>query len=254
MMPTYYRRFTMRFDNGHTASALHVPEDPDPTLILDNLRMTDTRPTIFITGGASLMSPEDIKRTNDIIKAVAEFAHQHHITILDGGTESGVMQMIGDARRNFAYSFDLVGVSPLGKVSYPGYKNPNEEGFLEDSHSHFVLVDATTWGDESRTLLTLTRTLSGNGTHPAVGILINGGTIAKQEVYLAATREYHLPMLVLEGSGRAADDIANAFKTGRANQRILQAILAGGDIQLVATHEGPEAMRAKLKQRFNVEA
>ena len=71
-----------------------------------------------------------------------------------------------------------------------------------------------------------------------------------QEVYLATTHERKMSIIVLEGSGRAADDISTAFRTGKANQKILQAILAGGDIQLVGTIEGPDAMRAKLVAKF----
>jgi hypothetical protein len=59
-----------------------------------------------------------------------------------------------------------------------------------------------------------------------------------------------VPIIVLEGSGRFADEVATAFKTGNAKQSILRAILAGGDIQLVATTDGPEAMRARLEARF----
>lgn len=250
MLPEFFKRFTITFDNEHQAQAVIIPAHAQPEEIIQHIGI-QLSPTIFITGGASKMMEEDIQRVREIIDTVAAFAEKHQATILDGGTESGVMHMIGESRRRNNYTFQLVGVSPLGRVSFPGYKNPNEEATLEDSHTHFVLVEGKEWGDESTTLLGLTLAASGNKTYPAVGILINGGQIAKQEVYLAATEKYHLPMIVLDGSGRAADDIATAFKTGRANQKILQAILRGGDIQLVGTHEGPSAVYDKLVSRFS---
>jgi hypothetical protein len=57
---------------------------------------------------------------------------------------------------------------------------------------------------------------------------------------------------VLEGSGRAADEISTAYRTGKTNQAVLQAILAGGNIELVGTSEGPDGLRRKLAQKFNV--
>jgi hypothetical protein len=60
-----------------------------------------------------------------------------------------------------------------------------------------------------------------------------------------------LSIIVLEGSGRAADEISTAFRTGKANQVVLRAIIKGGDVQLVGTSEGPKAMRAKLAKKFD---
>lgn len=250
VLPSKNISFTIPFDNGNRAKAVRVATDTDPLQIMQVLNFTHTQPSIFISGGAGMMSDEDKRMVKRILAEVAAFAEEHHAVILDGGTESGIMQMVGDAKRDFNYKFPLLGISPLGKISYPGFKNPNEEAFLEDSHSHFVLVDADSWGDESRMIVQLTHAIGGRGEKPSVGILINGGKIAMHEVYLASTKDLKLGMIVLEGSGRAADEISTAFRTGKTNQRILQAILAGGDIQLVSTVEGPSAMRAKLTSRF----
>lgn len=249
-LPAYNTSFKMVFDNGNTARAVRIKSSEGVGEALAALGMQKPSPTIFVSGGAGGMSDKDKGLTKSIVKAVCQFAEEQGAIIVDGGTESGIMQMLGDLRKAHDNRFLLVGVSPLGKVSYPGYKNPNEEAYLEDSHSHFVLVDGDEWGAESESIVKLTKMLSGNGEHSAVGILINGGQIAMHEVYLATTRERRLSIIVLEGSGRAADDISTAFRTGKANQAILQAILKGGDIELVGTIEGPDAMRDKLMAKF----
>ncbi len=249
-LPAKNISFNLAFTNGNRARAVRVTAETDPEQIARILGFQEPQPSIFISGGAGMMSETDKKMVDRILAEVAAFAEEKKAIIIDGGTESGIMQMVGDARQKSNYKFPLLGISPLGKVSFPGYKNPNEEAYLEDSHSHFVLVDAESWGDESRMIVQLTHVLSGRGKMPAVGVLINGGKIAMHEVYLASTKDLKLAMIVLEGSGRAADEISTAFRTGKTNQRILQAILAGGDIQLVATVEGPDAMRAKLNSRF----
>ncbi|MCU0497109.1 MAG: hypothetical protein MUF87_07145 [Anaerolineae bacterium] len=253
MLPTQHARFEITFANGNTAGCIRVNPGSDPQTILTTLGIFGQTPTIFITGGASQMSQEDLQKTREIMAMVAQFAQDQGATVIDGGTESGVMQMIGEARKAHGHRFNLIGTCPWGKIAYPGYQNPEEEAQLDSNHSHFVLVEGNEWGDESEMILQLTHAISGHGKMAALGILINGGRIAKQEVYLAATKQYKLPILVLEGSGRFADEIATAFKTGRANQRIIQAILAGGDIQLISTNEGAEAIREKLSSRFKRE-
>lgn len=250
MLPDYNTRFEIKFDADHVSQAFRVQKATPPTAITGLLNIPQPAPAIFLTGGAGSMSPEDIERTREIIDMLAHFAVEHKAVIIDGGTNSGIMQMMGAARGKYNLTFPLIGIAPLKKVTFPGYTNPEYEAELDKNHTHFILIDAESWGDESEMILGLTGVISGSGKLPALGILINGGMIARQEVYLAATKEFRMPIVILEGSGRAADEIAAAFKTGRANQRILQAILAGGDIQLVNTVEGADAMRNKLLTRF----
>lgn len=247
MQDVYNNRFVMDFDNGQHAEAVRVKPEVAPEEVIKSLNLP-YGPCVFITGGAGDMKPDDIRRTQEIMQAVADFAQQKQCCVIDGGTEAGVMQMVGAARNSQDHDFTLVGVAPHGLVSYPGYSNPNEQAQLEDSHSHFVLVDGDDWGSESEMLIKLTKALSMNGAFPVMGILINGGSITKREVTYATQNK--LPLLVLEGSGRFADEVATAFRTGKAKQTILRAILAGGDIQIVSTLDGPEAVRKKLEQHF----
>ena len=114
------------------------------------------------------------------------------------------------------------------------------------------MVNSNEWGGESQTIIDLTRRICGKNKEHALGILINGGKIAQHDIYLAtATGDQKIPILVLEGSGRFAEELATAFRTGHANQQILQAIIAGGDIKLLATGEGVETMWAKLEAHFH---
>lgn len=253
-LPDYNTLFNITFPNGQTAQAVRVQQGESPKRALNQLGFTINRPVIFISGGASKMSEHDIDLTQKIITEVAHFAEEHNIIIIDGGTESGVMKMIGDTRDSLNYTFPLVGISPLGVVSYPTYPNPNSEAELEDNHTHFILVDGKNWGDETMTIINTAYMVSGENKHPAVGILVNGGKIAMQEMYLASTYpnvKEHMALVVIEGSGRAADEISTAYRTGiNANQGIIKAIISGADIELVSTTEGPTKIREKLTKRF----
>jgi hypothetical protein len=250
-MPNH-KTFKINFKEGHTSTAIRVAPDDSVDAILSALGVKTPAPCLFISGGAGGMSEEDIAKTRIIMdEGVAKFASEHGVTVIDGGTESGVMQMIGEARRNHHYSFPLIGVAPAGKVQYPGHANPDNEAELDSNHSHFVLVEADEWGGESKMIIDLTRAVCGKKKEHALGILINGGKIAQQDIYLAtSTGDHNIPILVLEGSGRFAEELATAFRTGHANQQILKAIIAGGDIKLLATGEGVETMWEKLDTHF----
>lgn len=248
--PALNSRFNIVFETGAGAMAVYVAPAADPLWVVQALGFHDPRPAIFMSGGASLMTAEDQRRTSEILEAVTDFAEARNAVVITGGTDTGVMQMLGDIRSKKHYTFSLIGVAPLGKIDYPGYANPSREAGLDDSHSHFVLVEGSEWGDESELIVRMTHAIA-QGKMPAVGILINGGKIARNEVYLATTKDMKLPMIVLEGSGRFADDLATAVRTGKTVQQILKAILEGGDIMLVATTEGPEKIRQRLAERFD---
>ena len=154
-------QFIINFKDNKFAPAIRVQLDSNPQRIIDVFNLISPRPTIFITGGASAMSDDDIARTRILIEeCIAAFAQEKKITVVDGGTEAGVMDMIGDARRRHNYNFPLIGVSPLQKVEYPGFKGADPEAELQDGHSHFVLVESSEWGGETNTIIALTKAIA----------------------------------------------------------------------------------------------
>lgn len=244
--------FLISFSSQQYAPALRVQPTQDPQEVIDVFGLRHPRPTIFITGGAGGMSDEDIARTRRVMEeGIAHFAHQHSITVIDGGTESGVMQMIGEARQKHHYKFPLIGIAPLDKVSYPGWQGRASEAELQKGHTHFVLVNSDEWGGESQMIINLTRAISGNE-RPCLGILINGGKIAEHDIYLATTQGRNsIPILVLDGSGRTADRVSTALKTKAAENAIIRAIVQGGDIRLAPLSEGVPGVLKQLERAFS---
>lgn len=244
------RAFSIAFDDDSALPALSVAASTPPELIVASLGLSTPHPSIFITGGAGLMSDEDYARTRSVIEAgLAAFAQEHDVIVIDGGTDSGVMRMIGEARQAHNYDFPLIGVTPEHRIAYPGKVFPDADAELQRGHSHFVLVDSDEWGGESQMIIDLCRTIA--GPYPKMGILINGGAITEREVYLATTQgEDRIPILVLEGSGRKADEIGSAFRTGQTKNDIIRTIIAGGDLRLTSLTDGPEAMLRALTQHF----
>jgi hypothetical protein len=241
--------FSVRFANGNRARAVYITHGSKPETIRNALGFKKHTPALFIVGGASGMTAEDARRTQAMLDVVAKFAEEHGITVIDGGTESGVMQMTGESRLQGRYTFPLIGIAPASRIRFPGYDNLAAEADLEDSHSHFVLVEGSDWGSESNLIQDLAQTTSGTGTFPVLGMLINGGNIALNELVMATKRA--IPMFVIEGSGRAADQVASAFKTGQTSVDSLKtAIASGADIQFINTSESPDRVYQKLSKRF----
>jgi hypothetical protein len=244
--------FLIRFSDQQYAPAMRLAVDADPQEVINTFHLLTPRPTLFISGGASGMSEADVIATRNLIEhGVAKFASEHHLTVVDGGTDAGVMGMIGTARRKHGYTFPLIGVAPLHTVRYPGwYTDQPDNALLEDGHSHFVLVDADEWGAESGMIVNLTRAIA-NRQHPMLGILINGGKIAERDVYLATAKgDNRIPMVVIDGSGRTADTISNAYKTQQTDSHVIRAIINGGHIHIVALADGVDALVAELHKHF----
>ena len=246
--------FIVRFSDSKYAPAVRIPPDGNAQDIIKMFGLSTPRPVIFITGGASKMSDEDIQRTQKLVEdGIARFASKYRLTVVDGGTEAGVMEMLGAARRKNKYNFPLIGVSPEGLVKYPGHEATHDDAAaLDAGHSHFVLVESDEWGGESQMIVNLTRAIAGRQ-KPMLGILINGGQIAERDVYLATAKgDDSIPMLIIDGSGRTADSVASAYKTQRTDSAIIRAIIKGGDIRLTALSEGVPALWQHLKTHFHV--
>ncbi len=248
----------IRFETGNTAHAVHVPTYADALETAKALNLRYPAPTLFLSGGASNMDENAMRNARALIEdGVARFAAQYKVTVIDGGTDAGIMKMMGEARRKWGYRFPLVGCAPMGKVTFPGLKaeDATERTPLEANHSHFVLVDADHWGAESEMIVGMARELT--AAHmPTCGVLINGGKIAQYDIYIASARgDKPMPVIAIEGSGRTANLIASASKTGMTSTgevrgAMLKAIIQGGNIEVVSLTAGPQALYSKLRTAY----
>ena len=146
----------------------------------------------------------------------------------------------------------LLGVAADGMVLYPGKTTGTNEHAvpLDPNHSHFILVKANTWGEETTTMYELVQFLSRE--HTSVAVLVNGGEIARKEALYNVHQGR--PLIIIEGSGRAADEIARAMHdaTYASSNAELSEIIAKGDLHLFPLN-GPaeelEQLMLKLLKR-----
>lgn len=195
------------FANGKQAIVIPLDSTKDLPAAFERAGLQTTAPALVVIGGASQMTQESIDRVHQLFQTVlAPLAEALNAVVIDGGTDTGVMQMMGQARSAMRATFFLLGVAPASKVSLPGQSKPDGEP-LEPNHTHFVLTPGTEWGDESPWISAIASMLTVD--RGAVTILINGGAVSLLEVTesIRAGR----PVVVIAGSGRLADEIATAI-------------------------------------------
>ena len=199
------------FPNGNRAMAVIPPRSSTATDLVRALGIQKPGSLIMIVGGAARMDERDHTNLARLFSdGIAHIAATRHALVIDGGTQSGVMELMGQGIAQQPQRPPLLGISPIENIIYPGKTLPRattELTPLDPNHSHFVLVDSNEWGGETETMYALAEVYSQSC--PSVAILVNGGTIAKNEV-LYNVRQ-NRPIIVIEGSGRLADEIVEAL-------------------------------------------
>ena len=202
---TEFPRLLIPFEDV-PARAIRVPVGADPGAALAALELPPYRAIVVIHGGAGGMDAPLIDAvTRFFALSLAPFAERYRVLIADGGTRAGTMAAMGAARRAVNGTFPLVGVAPLGAVSYPGSGDADAgRAPLDEGHSHFILIEAESFGVESDLLVGLLRAAG----VPGVALIVNGGSIVREEVAAHAARNN--PVIAVAGSGRAADELVDS--------------------------------------------
>lgn len=145
------------------------------------------------------------------------------LLVIDGGTDAGVMALMGRARAAARARFPLLGVAARGTVNAPGALGRPERAALEPNHSHFLLVPGDRWGDEVRWISAAATCLSAG--HAELTLVAGGGKVTERDV--AVSLEAGRPTLLLVGSGGAADRIASGVFGAAAPAGLLHRVAIG---------------------------
>lgn len=241
--------FKIAIPNGLTASAIRVQSLKDLSTAMGELELHSPRPVLVVVGGASKMSEADLISLRSLfVKVLAPLAEKLGAFVVDGGTDFGVMQMMGQARAQTAATFSLIGVTPVGKVALPDQIPDSEVTALEPHHTHFVLVPGFNWGDESPWLARVASVLA-NG-EPSVTVLVNGGEIAWVDV--SHNLKAHRPVLAIAGSGRLADILAAALRGEATDERACE-LVASGLVQAIDLKESFDSLTRLINEMFSAQ-
>jgi hypothetical protein len=235
------------FDNGNHAVVLTAPLDTDPQTILKALDLAQPNALIIVFGGAKGLDDSRKTRLAELFSdAIAPAAAELGALIIDGGTQSGVMAMMGEAVARNGRRSQLLGIAPAGKVTYPdglGEADIPDGAPLEPNHSHFILVDSDEWGGETGTMLQIARAFKTT----VVVMLVNGGPIAAEEALQSVRNGWEL--LVVEGSGRLADELSVAMRNPTlATSATIKEITRSGHVKLFSIDEPAAGLKRQLQQ------
>jgi hypothetical protein len=221
------------FPDG-AARAVDVDDVGELPSALTTLGLQPPRPTVVVVGGADGLDEAGIDRLRPLFTtAIVPVLDQHHAVALDGGTLSGVMRLLGEARSTLRAPFPLLGVVAGGTVALPDRPTPRTaDAVLEPHHTHFVIVPGDAWGAESPWIAQAATVLAGGA--PSVTVLINGGEIAYGDVERSV--QAGRPVVVIAGSGRTADVLAGALAGNNADERA-QALAASGLVSSLPVDE-----------------
>jgi hypothetical protein len=221
------------FADGNCARVVHASPDVNITDIVARLEVNKPEALLVIIGGAGqidrLSESKRARLAQLFSRGLALAAHERRAAIIDGGTHSGVMAMIGQAVADRDYRLPLIGVAPYHNVKYPGKDVADAEwAELDPNHTLFVATDTHAFGSETDTLFHLAETLGQD--IPVAVVLAGGGVegVAKQEVLHSVRHGW--PVIVIDGSGGIADRIASlkreqngiASRRARSGETILR--------------------------------
>jgi hypothetical protein len=170
------------FPNGRQALAVRAGVEVTPVAVADALELPAASGALVLSGGAGLMPDEALDRLTAPLEAVGEVLAQDHATVIDGGTQVGVMALMGMALARAGRTAPYIGVLPARAEVEPG--GPRGEDVLEPHHSHFVLIESDQWGAESKLMSDLATPLAGGA--PSLVLLASGGEIALQDATTVA--------------------------------------------------------------------
>jgi hypothetical protein len=243
----------IHFPGGHRARMVAPPAGADAGVILAALDIQRPDALIVISGGAGNLEASFMEQLARLFcDGIAPAALPLRAMIIDGGTHAGVMAMMGQGVAKLGGKPTLLGVAPGGRITYPGdpkHERAEKATQLDPHHSHFVLVQSDEWGGETETMFSLAQELARDSA--VMTILVNGGAIAQNEVLQTVRRGW--PLLVIEGSGRLADEIAGLWHGQDHNgaDEKTREIIATGHISLFPLTGSSEALQQHIIQMLS---
>ncbi|XP_029314727.1 transient receptor potential cation channel subfamily M member 2 [Cottoperca gobio] len=227
----------------NTGKYLRVSTDTSPEmlyqLLTEQWKLSPPNLLISVTGGAKNFYLK-ARLKNMFNRGLIKVAQTTGAWILTGGTHTGVMKHVGKAVRDHSLSSSTqgqivaIGVATWGVIHnrdvlvhsdgcFPAHyvmdiKGQGRLSCLDNNHTHFLLVDDGTqghYGVEIELRSRLEKCISGKRlgnkesgvTIPVVCVVLDGGPGTLNTIYNAMLNG--TPCVILEGSGRIADVIAN---------------------------------------------
>lgn len=183
-----------------------APQHGDPQDVAQALAIDRAlSPVLVVCGGAGGLAGDELARARAIVvRGSRPWLVASARIVVDGGTDTGGMALVGEARAEDPYALPvLVRVAPGRLVAESG-------AAPERSHSHVLLVDGARTGEEHPLMLGLAEALAGGC--PIAMFVVGGceGALAEREL---ERRRTVLSGLAIAASGAGAFVVAAGAET-----------------------------------------
>jgi len=244
----------IHFPNGARARLVEASDEASPQELLADLEVSRPGAVIAVVGAADSLDPRVVPWLTQLFsRGLGMAANRTGALLVDGGTDSGAMAVLGQALADQVPRPRLLGVAPRQRVTYPGAPSgAGELAALEPNHDYFVLAPAADWGGETALLFGLVDELA--VAIPTVCVLVGGGEVARAEILRVVRRRW--PLFVVAGSGGLADELARTLAGRKADpgtgvaDPVMAEIVADGDIELVALESEPASFGGLLMRHL----
>jgi hypothetical protein len=244
-----YEAFAVDFPNHQSATAVRVDLMDELPRALKALGLR-SRPTLVLVGGADGLTGAASDRLQALfVDTIAPLVEEMGAQVIDGATDSGVVQLIGRARGQLKLSFPLIGVAAIGNVAVSGKTRGPNTAQLEPNHSHFLLVTGEGWGKESPWIARLASALA-NG-KASVTLLVNGGEISWTDVSESIAEGRSI--IAVAGSGGTADTVVAHLLGTRADQRV-EPLASSGLLVATEPMDGSRSVGTVVRQLLESDA
>lgn len=211
--------------DGSKVTVVRAQEGDTSAQLKQELALTVLDAVVVLAGGAPVLDPAVKPRLTQLLgrgllRALGEFKA---LCVLRAGDDS-IADLLGACARDALHRPLMLGVAPAGKVGGGEGAMPA----LAPSLSHLVVAPGAQWGDEGRARIDLAQSVL-DGRHTML-LLIGGETRDLDEVLQAVRRRW--PVVLVKGSGGAADDLARQKEAGKAegDDPVVAEILADGQL------------------------
>jgi SLOG in TRPM, prokaryote len=205
------------------------------------------RPVLAISGTTEPIEGDAAREIlRQLTGAVAAVAAAGAV-IVTGGTDAGVFHLLGQGLSSAPERpAAVVGVAPAHEVAAAA-GSASDAVALAPLHDGFVLTPGT-WGDETPVRSRLVSAIAGG--RPAVMLLVGGGAATATE--LVEHLRQRRAVVVLDGSGRLADQVARAVRMHRPRAADLPSNLGplvdAGAVHLVPVGSSGAELQHLLEQ------
>ncbi|XP_071505230.1 transient receptor potential cation channel subfamily M member 3-like [Diadema antillarum] len=239
--------------HGNKAKYIRLADDTPPDMVLQLLKKHWNLglPNLLISMRGGLQDfaiQPKLKRV--LCKGLGKAARTTGAWIVTGGTNTGVTMLVGDALNNHSVKMRgrvvTIGIAPWGVLNsresligqdasrpYHSVACPVSKGFkLNSHHTHFLLVDNGTveqYGCEALLRRKFEKYLSQQHVSPrrqvpVVTVVVEGGANVIRTVLANVSGDPPIPVVVFDGTGRAADIIAFMHKFSRKDGTLVPSL------------------------------